>query len=101
MAEKTGDQIELVLEALPPALHKAPEQMTLGELMQETNRQGLMACLSICRAFDPASDIKERRLIVDITGQVMRANLRIAEEQFKAARDDKIGHLLEQLKKEA
>lgn len=97
MAEETARQLVLTIEQLP-LVNKPVEEMTLSDLMIETNRHGLVACLDMCKRYDPESDIKERRLIADITGQTMRANLKIAEEQFKAARQDQLGELLAALK---
>lgn len=97
MADDTAREIETVLTGLPAAVDKPPDQMTLPELLQETSRHGLMACLDICRRYEPEMDLKERRLVVDVTGQALRTMIRVMEEGFKARRDDKIDKLLAEL----
>jgi hypothetical protein len=68
--------------------------MTLGELAIATNRASLLACLDICGRYQPDMDIKERRLIVEIAGMTTRANLRIAEGEFRGRRDDRLLEVL-------
>lgn len=100
MARKTVKEIERVLEDLPAPIDKPPERMTLLELSTETNRVGLAACLDMCRRYTPDMDIKERRLIAEIAGMTLRANVRLAEGEFRARSDDVLGRLIEMIEAE-
>ncbi|MDE2103646.1 MAG: hypothetical protein KGL39_40785 [Patescibacteria group bacterium] len=97
MAEVAKEVIETFLADLPAPGEAAPGAMTLGQLSTEVNRHGLLACLDMVQRYDPDGDIKDRRLIVEITGMVTRANVRLAEGEFRARRDDVIGRLIAEL----
>ena len=92
MAAENVGLIETAL-AILPEVDKPVAEMTLGELLVTANRASLVASLDMCRRYDPEMDIKERRLIVELNGQLTRANLQVADGQFKAQKLDVLERL--------
>lgn len=103
-AKQMADEIEKLLPLLPVPTDesgraKLPAEMSLPELMTETSRTGLIACLDICRRYEPEADIKERRLIVEITQGTLGKMIRVMNQEFQQKKSDRIDKLLAELER--